>query len=65
MDLTEGSETSANINQMPGNHPKVDILNSILIWCLVNTDTSLCLSLFMFVSVIVLYTYVPLFVYPC
>jgi hypothetical protein len=27
MDLTEGSETSANINQTPGNHPKVDILN--------------------------------------
>jgi hypothetical protein len=26
MDLTEGSETSANINQTPGNHPKVDIL---------------------------------------
>jgi hypothetical protein len=24
--LTEGSETSANINQTPGNHPKVDIL---------------------------------------
>jgi hypothetical protein len=28
MDLTEGSETSANINQTPGNHPKVDILNT-------------------------------------
>jgi hypothetical protein len=26
MDLKEGFETSANINQMPGNHPKVDIL---------------------------------------
>jgi hypothetical protein len=28
MDLTEGSETSPNINQTPGNHPKVDILNT-------------------------------------
>jgi hypothetical protein len=28
MDLTEGSETSANINQTQGNHPKVDILNT-------------------------------------
>jgi hypothetical protein len=27
MDLTEGSETSDNINQTPGNHPTVDILN--------------------------------------
>jgi hypothetical protein len=27
MDLAEGSETSVNINQTPGNHPKVDILN--------------------------------------
>jgi hypothetical protein len=26
MDLTEGSETSANINQTPGNHPKIEIL---------------------------------------
>jgi hypothetical protein len=30
MDLTEGSETSANINQTPGTHPKVDILKSVL-----------------------------------
>jgi hypothetical protein len=30
MDLTEGSETSANINKTPGNHPKVDILPYIL-----------------------------------
>jgi hypothetical protein len=28
MDLTEGSETSANINQTPGSHPKVDKLNT-------------------------------------
>jgi hypothetical protein len=28
MDLTEGSETSANINQTPANHLKVDILNT-------------------------------------
>jgi hypothetical protein len=28
MDLIEGSETSANINQTPGNRPKVDILNT-------------------------------------
>jgi hypothetical protein len=28
MDLTEGSETSDNINQTPGNHPKVDTLNT-------------------------------------
>jgi hypothetical protein len=28
MDLTEGSKTSANINQTPGNHPKVDTLNT-------------------------------------
>jgi hypothetical protein len=28
MDVTEGSETCANINQT-GNHPKVDILNHI------------------------------------
>jgi hypothetical protein len=28
MDLTESSETSANINQTPGNHPKVDMLNT-------------------------------------
>jgi accessory gene regulator protein AgrB len=28
MDLTEGSETSANINQAPGKHPKVDTLNT-------------------------------------
>jgi hypothetical protein len=28
MDLTEGSETSANINQTPGNHPRFDILNT-------------------------------------
>jgi hypothetical protein len=27
MDVTEGSETSANINQTPGYHPKVDILS--------------------------------------
>jgi hypothetical protein len=29
MDLTEGSETLANINQTPGKHTKVDTLNSI------------------------------------
>jgi hypothetical protein len=28
MELTEGSETSANINQTPGNNPKVDILET-------------------------------------
>jgi NADP-dependent 3-hydroxy acid dehydrogenase YdfG len=28
MDLTEGSETSANINQTPRKHPKVDTLNT-------------------------------------
>jgi hypothetical protein len=28
MDLTEGSETSANINQTPGKHPKVDTVNN-------------------------------------
>jgi hypothetical protein len=28
IDLTEGSETSANINQTPGKHPKVDTLNT-------------------------------------
>jgi hypothetical protein len=28
MDLTEGSETSANINQTPGNHPKFDTVNT-------------------------------------
>jgi hypothetical protein len=28
MDLTEGSETSANINQTPGNHSKVDMLST-------------------------------------
>jgi hypothetical protein len=28
MDLKEGSETSANINQKPGKHPKVDALNT-------------------------------------
>jgi hypothetical protein len=27
MDLTECSETSANINQTPGKHPKVDTVN--------------------------------------
>jgi hypothetical protein len=26
--MYEGSETSANINQTPGNHPKIDILNT-------------------------------------
>jgi hypothetical protein len=26
MDLTKGSETSANINQTPGKHPKFDTL---------------------------------------
>jgi hypothetical protein len=40
MDLTEGSETSANINQTPGNHPKVDILNTVYLLSL-----SLSLSL--------------------
>jgi hypothetical protein len=29
MDLTEGSETSANINQTPGKHPKVDTLKDL------------------------------------
>jgi hypothetical protein len=28
MDLTEGSETSANINQAPGKHPKFYTVNS-------------------------------------
>jgi hypothetical protein len=28
MDLIEGSETSANINQMLGIHPKVDTVNT-------------------------------------
>jgi hypothetical protein len=28
MDLTEGSETSANINQTLGKHPKVDTVNT-------------------------------------
>jgi hypothetical protein len=28
MDLTEGSEASANINQTQGKHPKVDIINT-------------------------------------
>jgi hypothetical protein len=28
MDLTEGSETSANINQTPGKHPEVDTVNT-------------------------------------
>jgi hypothetical protein len=28
MDLAEGSETSANINQTPGNNPKDDIINT-------------------------------------
>jgi hypothetical protein len=28
MDLTEGSETSANINQTPGKHLKVDTVNT-------------------------------------
>jgi hypothetical protein len=28
MDLTEGSETSANINQTPGIHPKFDTVNT-------------------------------------
>jgi hypothetical protein len=28
MDLTEGSETSANINQAVGKHPKVDTVNT-------------------------------------
>jgi hypothetical protein len=28
MDLTKGSETSANINQTPVNHPKVDLLST-------------------------------------
>jgi hypothetical protein len=28
MDLTEGSKTSANINQTPEKHPKVDTLNT-------------------------------------
>jgi hypothetical protein len=27
MDLTEGSETSADINQMLGKHPKVNTVN--------------------------------------
>jgi hypothetical protein len=31
MDLTEGSETSASINQTPGKHPKVDTLKFIII----------------------------------
>jgi hypothetical protein len=31
VDLTEGSETSANINQNTGIHPKVDILNMLVI----------------------------------
>jgi hypothetical protein len=29
MDLTEGSETSANINQTLGKHPKVNTVNNI------------------------------------
>jgi hypothetical protein len=28
MDLTEGSETSANINQTLGKHPKVNTVNT-------------------------------------
>ena len=32
MELTEGSETSAYINQMPGNYPKGNLLNSASIW---------------------------------
>jgi hypothetical protein len=31
MDLTEGSETSANINQTLGKHPKVNTVNRIVI----------------------------------
>jgi hypothetical protein len=30
IDLTEGSETSAIINQMPGKHPKVDTVNTVM-----------------------------------
>jgi len=29
MDLTEGSETSAIINQTPGNYPKESLLHSV------------------------------------
>ena len=29
MDLTEGSETSAVINQTPGNYPKESLLHSV------------------------------------
>jgi hypothetical protein len=29
MDLTEGSETSANINQTLGKHPKVNTVNKL------------------------------------
>jgi hypothetical protein len=32
MDLTEGSETSANINQTPGKHPKVDTLETMVLY---------------------------------
>jgi hypothetical protein len=37
MALTEGSETSTNINQTPGNHPKVYILKTLLLLTNINT----------------------------
>jgi hypothetical protein len=39
MDLTEGSETSANINQTPGKHPKVDTVKLFAI-CAISSYTN-------------------------
>jgi hypothetical protein len=44
MDMTEGSETSANINQTPGNHPKVDILDTEHGESLKSRIASICLG---------------------